>query len=91
MCRVGWEQSLYRARRGQMLAEHLISFRKEYWPDHFPIEARYYQFGAGGPSRILTSQLLASPGALRTFQDEVNWRERALEWSFLAYYEPASP
>jgi hypothetical protein len=74
-----------------MLAEHLISFRKEYWPDHFPIEARYYQFGAGPPSRTLTSQLLASPGALRTFQEEVSWRERALEWGFLAYYEPASP
>jgi len=74
-----------------MLAEHLISFRKEYWPDHFPIEARYYQFGVGGPSRTLTSQLLVSPGALRAFQDEVNRRERALEWSFLAYYEPASP
>jgi hypothetical protein len=79
------------SKEGQMLAEHLISFRKEYWPDHFPIEARYYQFGAGGPSRTFTSQLLASPGALRTFQDEVSWRERALEWSFLAYYEPASP
>jgi hypothetical protein len=74
-----------------MLAEHLISFRKEYWPDHFPIEARYYQFGTVGPSRILTSQLLASPQALRTFQDEVSWRERALDWSFLAYYEPAVP
>ncbi len=33
---------------------------------------------------------LSSPlGALRTFQDEVSRRERALEWSFLAYYEPA--
>jgi len=74
-----------------MLAEHLISFRKEFWPDHFPIEARYYQFGTVGPARTLTSQLLASPGALRTFQDEVSWRERALEWSFLAYYEPTVP
>ena len=74
-----------------MLAEHLISFRKEYWPDRFPIEARYYQFGAGGFSRTLTSQLLASPRALRTFQDEVSRRERALEWSFLAYYEPIVP
>ena len=73
-----------------MFAEHLISFRKEYWPDHFPIEARYYQFGTVGSSRTLTSQLLASPGAWRTFQDEVSRREHALEWSFLAYYEPLS-
>ncbi len=74
-----------------MLAEHLISFRKEYWPDRFPIEAHYYQFGAGRSSRTLTSHLLASPRALRTFQDEVSSRERALEWSFLAYYEPIVP
>ena len=74
-----------------MLAEHLISFRKEFWPDQFPIEARYYQFGECPPSRTFTSQLLASPGALRTFQDEVSKQEHALEWSFLAYYKPFVP
>ena len=68
-----------------MLTGEVISFRKEYWTSNFPIEARYYQFGAYGSS--LTSRLISSAQELREFQCEAGNREQALEWSFIAYYD----
>jgi hypothetical protein len=76
------------ARRREMIAEEeLLSFRQQFWPDRFPIEARYYQFGSFGPSCTLTTQRISSAQELHAFQDELNRRERAHEWSFIAYYE----
>ena len=57
-----------------MIAEELISFRKNFWPSRFPIEARVYEFG---PSRALITQSIASPEALAAFQDELARRESA--------------
>ncbi len=74
-----------------MIAEELISFRKNFWPSHFPIEARVYEFGSFGPSRTLITRRIASPEALAAFQDELTRRESAHEWRFIAYYEPIVP
>ncbi len=71
-----------------MINEKVISFRKEYWTSHFPIEGRYYQFGLFGPSRTLTSQLISTEQELRHFQEEASKREQTHEWSFIAYYGP---
>jgi len=72
-----------------MISEELLSFRKQYWTNNFPIEARYYQFGAGGPS--LTSRLISSAEELREFQSEASRQEQSREWSFIAYYDPCIP
>ena len=74
-----------------MIAEELISFRKHFWPSHFPIEARVFEFGSFGPSRTLITQSIASPEALAAFQAELTRRESADEWRFIAYYEPIVP
>jgi hypothetical protein len=74
-----------------MIAEELISFRKHFWPGHFPIEARVYEFGSFGLSRTLITHNIASPEALAAFQAELTRRESADEWRFLAYYEPIVP
>jgi hypothetical protein len=71
-----------------MMTEEILSFRKGYWTSCFPIEARYYQYGRFGPARTLTTQMLSSPEALQTFQDELTRRENAQEWGFIAYYTP---
>ncbi len=71
-----------------MVAEELLSFRKHFWPHHFPIDARYYQFASGEPSPVLTTWRIFSAQELRAFQDELTMREAAHEWSFIAYYEP---
>jgi hypothetical protein len=74
-----------------MIAEAVLSFRKEYWTNRFPIEARFYQFGLSGPSGTLTTQRLSSPEALQAFQDELIRRESTYEWCFIAYYESMVP
>ncbi len=75
-------------KRKQMVAEELLSFRKHFWPHHFPIDARFYQFGSVEPSPALTTRRICSAQELRAFQDELTRREAAHEWSFIAYYEP---
>lgn len=74
-----------------MIAEEVISFRKDFWPDHFPVEARFYQFGLFGPSCTLTTQRISSAQELHAFQDELHRRERVHEWCFIAYYELMAP
>jgi hypothetical protein len=74
-----------------MIAEELISFRKNFWPSRFPIEARVYAFGSFGPSRTPITQRIASPEALSAFQDELTRQESAHDWRFIAYYEPIVP
>ena len=74
-----------------MIAEEVISFRKSFWPHHFPIEVRFYQFGSLGSSRTLTAQRISSAQELHVFQEELTRRESTYEWSFIAYYEPMMP
>ena len=71
-----------------MVCDELLSFRAHFWPGHYPIEARYYEYRASAPSLILKTQLITTPEELRAFQQELTRRERLHEWSFLAYYEP---
>ena len=71
-----------------MVRDELLSFRQHFWPSQFPIEARYYEYGASGPSRTLWTQRIVTPEELRAFQTELTRREQLHEWSFLAYYEP---
>jgi hypothetical protein len=71
-----------------MVSDELLSFREHFWPSHFPIEARYYEYRASGPSLILRTRRISTPEELRAFQEDVTRREQLHEWSFLAYYEP---
>jgi hypothetical protein len=71
-----------------MVLDELLSFHKYFWPSHFPIEARYYEYGASGPSRTLWTRRISTPEELRAFQEDLTKREQLREWSFLAYYEP---
>jgi len=71
-----------------MVLDELLSFRTHFWPSHFPIEARYYEYKATGLSLTLKARRIATPEELRAFQKEVTRREQRNEWSFLAYYEP---
>jgi len=84
-------ESVWQARSKKMIAEKVISFRKNFWPDRFPLEARFYQFGASRPSCTLTTQKIASSQELHAFQEELAERESTLDWSFIAYYEPLTP
>jgi hypothetical protein len=71
-----------------MVLDDLLSFRTHFWPSQFPIEARYYEYGASGPSRTLSTRRIVTPEELRAFQAELTRREQLHEWSFLAFYEP---
>ncbi len=71
-----------------MVLDELLSFRQHFWPSQFPIEARYYEYGASGPSRTLSTLRILTPEELRAFQEEMTKREHLHEWSFLAFYEP---
>jgi hypothetical protein len=71
-----------------MVLDELLSFHTHFWPSHFPIEARYYEYRATGPSLTLRTLLISTPEDLRAFQKELTRREQLNEWSFLAYYEP---
>jgi hypothetical protein len=82
---------VWQARRKEMIAEEVISFRKHFRPDRFPVEARFYQYGSFGPSRTLTTQRISSVQQLHAFQEELVRRESTLEWRFIAYYEPLTP
>jgi len=74
-----------------MITEEVISFRKDFWPDRFPVEAQFYQFGPFAPSCTLTTQRIFSAQELHAFQEELARRESTREWSFIAYYEPLTP
>jgi hypothetical protein len=74
-----------------MVREELLSFRQHFWPSHYPIEARYYEYGSVAPSRTFTTRRIGTPEELRAFQDEVTRREQSHEWAFLAYYESQIP
>ena len=71
-----------------MVRDELLSFRTHFLPSHFPIEARYYESRATGPSLTLRTRRISTPEELCAFQQEVTRREQRKEWSFLAYYEP---
>lgn len=71
-----------------MVPDELLSFREYFWPSHFPIEARYYEYRASGPSLTLRTLQISTPEELRAFQEDLTRREQLHEWSFLAYYEP---
>ena len=71
-----------------MVLDELLSFRIHFWPSHFPIEARYYEYRSTGSSLTLRTRWISTPEELRAFQQEVTRREQLNEWSFLAYYEP---
>jgi hypothetical protein len=70
-----------------MMAEALISFRKYFWTNDFPIEAQFYDFGGSEGLCTHMSQIIHSQDRLREFQDELTRRESTGEWVFLAYYE----
>ena len=71
-----------------MILEELLSFRLHFWPGHFPIEARYDEYGEPGAFRTLRTRRIWTPEELRAFQEEVSRRQQRNEWSFLAYYNP---
>ncbi len=74
-----------------MVLDELLSFRTHFWPSHFPVEARYYEYRATGRSLTLRTRRISTPEELRAFQQELTRREQLNEWSFLAYYEPLVP
>jgi hypothetical protein len=71
-----------------MVLDELLSFRTHFWPSHFPIEARYYEYRSTASTLTLKARRISTPEELRAFQKEVTRREQLHEWSFLAYYEP---
>ena len=72
-----------------MVYDELLSFRSHFWPGHFPVEVRYYEYEVSGPSLALRTRRIATPEELRAFHEELARREQLHEWSFLAYYEPS--
>jgi len=70
-----------------MAAGEVISFRKEYWMDTFPVTVQLYQCGEAGGSCRRTTQIIHSAHELRAFQDELTRRESVGEWIFIAYAE----
>jgi hypothetical protein len=74
-----------------MARDELLSFRQQFWPSHYPVEARYYVYGSTAPSWTFTSQQVRTPEELRAFQEELVRREQSHEWGFLAYYESPVP
>lgn len=67
-----------------MVRDEVLSFRQQFWPSHYPIEARYYVYGAKEPSRTFTTQQMRTPEELCAFQQELDRREQSHEWEFLA-------
>src|SRR6516162_1060439 len=67
-------------RRKSMVRDELLSFRQQFWPSHYPIEARYNVYGASAPSWTFTSQQMRTPEELRAFQGELARREQLHEW-----------
>jgi hypothetical protein len=47
-----------------MVSDELLSFREHFWPSHFPIEARYYEYRASGPSLILRTRRISTRGGI---------------------------
>ena len=43
-----------------MVLDELLSFRTHFWPSHFPIEARYYEYRATGSSLTLKAQRIST-------------------------------
>jgi hypothetical protein len=74
-----------------MVRDEVLSFRQQFWPSHYPIEARYYEYGSVAPSRTFTSRRIGTLAELRAFQEELTRRESLHEWGFLAYYESPVP
>ncbi|HYU75236.1 MAG TPA: hypothetical protein VEL31_21415, partial [Ktedonobacteraceae bacterium] len=69
-----------------MITAAVLAFHKEFWTTMFPLEALFYQFEPVGIASTLISWHIDSVQQLGAFQEELAQRERALEWSFLAYY-----
>jgi hypothetical protein len=63
----------------------VLAFHKQFWTTMFPLEALFYQFEPVETACTLISWHLDSVQQLVAFQEELAQRERALEWSFLAY------
>ncbi len=70
-----------------MVAQGVISFRKDYWLSSFPVEAQFYQNRGTGGRCEHASRTIRSVEELRKFQEELAWRESSGEWMFVAYYE----
>ena len=77
-------------RKGPMVAEEVISFRKDYRMSNFPVAVQLYQCGEAGGTCILTVRIIHSAHELSAFQDELSQRENSGEWIFLAYTEPGA-
>jgi len=74
-------------RRRNMVAGEVISFRKEYRMNTFPVAVQLYQCGERAGSCTRTTQIIHSAHELREFQDELTKRESLGEWIFIAYLE----
>jgi len=74
-------------RRRNMVAGEVISFRKDYQMNNFPVAIQFYQCGELGGSCTRTPQIIHSAHELREFQDELTKRESLGEWIFIAYFE----
>jgi hypothetical protein len=79
--------ALQAERRRRMVAGEVISFRKEYRMNTFPVAVQLYQCGEAGGSCRRTTQIIHSAHELRAFQDELTRRESVGEWIFIAYSE----
>ncbi len=44
-----------------MVLDELLSFRTHFWPSHFPIEARYYEYRSTGSSLTLKARRISTP------------------------------
>ena len=47
-----------------MVLDEVLSFRTHFWPSHFPIEARYYEYKATGLSLTLKARRIATRGGI---------------------------
>ncbi len=47
-----------------MVLDELLSFRTHFWPSHFPIEARYYEYRSTGSSLTLKARLISTRGGI---------------------------
>ena len=77
-------------RKRTMVAEEVISFRKDYRMSNFPVAVQFYQCGESGGTCKLTVRIIHSAHELRAFQDELSQRENSGEWIFLVYAEPGA-
>ncbi len=69
-----------------MAIQNVISFRKNFHTNDFPVEAVYYQHVGGGHCDHV-SRTIHSLEEMRDFQYELADRESYGEWMFVAYYE----